>query len=189
MTIPVNHRRRRPCFGAGCEPNEAFTLLSLCCCTGAVTAACFGVSAITERLSLKDPGLFWMCTTGSFPTILILIFLSTAFLLGSSFYGYLILPLLSAGFGFFVYCSAALALSGISLSASLPLLLSFALPMLIVIPCFFVAAADAYLASRQLKTIVIRRFLPDSRRQALHFVLCVPILALAALIAFFFGGS
>ena len=161
------------------ELNSAFSILSLSACTGAITAACLGSGDILLTTCADAGSVCSLCTL-----ITAFSFHFLAFLLGSSYYGFCILPLLSAAFGFLLYFASADAFSvGGSIFSEL---LSIAVPMLFFVPCFFVIAVEAFAASRRLHLLVSRRFVPLESGRPLHFILCVPFLVLAALAYCFF---
>lgn len=169
-------------IGARYELSGAFLVLAVTACTGAITAINFGDSAILVGSGLDDAEASVLRTAFA-----ALSFHVVAFMLGSSYFGFCLLPILSAAFGFFLYLQGARTLEVISFGFFRELL-GVLLPVLLLVPCFFVIASEAFAASRQLYSLVSRHDLPSDRGRSLHFVLCVPFLALAALIFLFFCG-
>lgn len=164
------------------ELSGAFLVLSVCICTGAIAAACVEDNSAVFSLCTDATGESAM--RAAFAALCFPVF---AFLLGSSYYGFCLLPLLSAGFGFFIYIKSAMALEDISGGIFFELL-SVALPVLLLVPCFFVVAVEAFLSSKQLHLLISRRGIFVDNGRPLHFILCIPFLAVAAFVFCFFGG-
>ncbi len=188
MAHTTKHKHFFVYYGADFEPKAALIALSAGFCTGAITA-----------IYLKDLGVLSdYCTVGGvvpeFYTKMFDFFLKvcffplTAFLLGSSFYGYILLPILSAFFGYCIYCYGALTLAELFQGELLPGLLKLGVPVLFLVPCFFVVAVEAFLASRQLHLLISRHSIPLYAGRILHLIYCIPFLAMAALLGFLFAG-
>lgn len=179
FTGPIHSRTY---ISAHSELNAAFLALSISMCTGAIAAVCSNETDAMFDLRTAISNASQLRTV-----LAALCFHVLAFMLGSSYFGFCLLPLLSAAFGFFQYCQAASAFKALS-GAAFRELLAFVIPTLLLVPCFFVIAVEAFAASRRLNSFISRRGVPIYSGRPLHFLLCVPFLALAALALCFFGG-
>lgn len=175
-------------YSADIEPVAALIALSAGLCTGAITAIYLNDFGALSEFCTAGNAASGFCTklTGAF--LKVCLFPVTAFFLGSSFYGYILLPVLSAFFGYFIYCYGAFELTKLYQGELLAGLFMLGAPVLFLVPCFFVIAAEAFMASRQFHMLISRRSIPLYAGRTLHLLYCIPFLALAALLGFVFAG-
>ena len=155
----------------------AFYIISAFFCTGAISALAFESPLLIDAFCTKTE------LSNVFAAVLLyLSFHFAAFFLSSSYWGCFLLPFVSAAFGFFYYHMAE-ALMG--LSPSLEAMLRFA-ALLLLAPCFFAVAIDAFGASLRLRALLSCCSIKTDRSRMLRLLLCFPAAALAAVVLIFY---
>lgn len=184
----ANKRTAKRTFGAEDELIGAFLILSVGMCTGALSATIFMLS--------DELCEFWHdagASASSFEMIAKL-FLSLcwfhviAYLLGSSFKGFYLLPVLSAVFGFRLYSFSAGAFDLPYDGGFAQYACNFLAPVLLLVPCFFVIAVDAFLSSRGFWLMAYGRSSRADASRRLHFLACIPFMLFAVLTFVFFAS-
>ena len=159
------------------DGSRAFLLLALFFLGGCFAGSVFGVSSLPAALLSDYPGNdrlqsqpFWMSFL-EFSRFHIF-----AFLLGSTYYGVILVPLLSLLRGYAFSRTAAGLLAGGTGGGVLSTLAALGLPAVFSLSCFFLLTQDALFSSRHLLGLVRARPAPRPERKLLHAILCVPLL-------------
>ncbi len=159
-----------------------FLLLILCfsagCFAGSLTGSFFGLDPVLKDFSDFSTG----CSSNP-----ISVFLSfsrfhlVAFLLGSSFLGLALLPVLSCIRGYALSCTAASIISSYPEKGVIMAAVILGIPALLSIPCFFVVSIDGYMSSVRIFHLVRGNSAPRKDKLYSRFLACIPILALGTL--------
>lgn len=159
-----------------------FLLLILCfsagCFAGSLTGSFFGLDPV-----LKD---FCDFSTGCSSNPISVFFGFSrfhlvAFLLGSSFLGLALLPVLSCIRGYALSCTAASIISSYPEKGVIMAAVILGIPALLSIPCFFVVSIDGYMSSVRIFHLVRGNSAPRKDKLYSRFLACIPILALGTL--------
>ena len=99
-----------------------------------------------------------------------------AFLLGSTYYGVLFLPLLCCLRGYAFSRTAAVLISSSTNNGAVTALAVLGLPAVFSLTCFFVLSLDAFLNARRVLGLVSDKHVPCVPHRLLRAALCFPVL-------------
>lgn len=174
--LNYKHSVVRKMRGGSAQNGKALLLLSLLFLAGAFCGSVLGgtesPNALLADLPVQsgDGEAFWQ-QFANFTK-----YHAAVFLLGTSYYGVLFLPLLCALRGYALSRTAASLLFAGG-SAALPEMLFQMIPgELFSLACFFVLLDDAFANAGYLFDLVRNRHRPRPERRALRALLCIPVL-------------
>ena len=152
---------------------------SVGCLTGSIFGSFFGYDSILNDF----PGISVIGTSSP-----INIFFNfsrfhlVAFLLGSSFLGLALLPVLSCIRGYALSCTAASIISCYPGKGAIMAAVILGIPAVFSLPCFFIVSIEGYMSSARIFHLVRGSSAPRKDKLYTRFLACLPILAVGTLI-------
>lgn len=156
---------------------RALLLLALFFLAGCFMGSVFGNSSQFPACLSDFPGMDALGKESFWPTLLSFSkFHIAAFLLGSTYYGALLLPFLCCLRGYAFSRTAAVVVSVTAKDGFLTALIVLGIPALFSLTCFFVLSLDAFLNARRVLDLVCEKHSPKIPGRLLRAALCVPVL-------------
>lgn len=160
------------------ENDSSFLLLAFSflagCLAGSLIGAFHGFdSALSDFIgfdALKSSDFFYIFLS-------FIRFHIAAFLLGSSFYGVVLLPVLSCLRGYALSCTAAAVISCYPNNGIIMAFVILGIPAVLSLPCFFLISTDGFLSSRRILNLVRGNSVPIVSYFYLRTLACLPVLA------------
>ena len=163
----------------------SFILLILSFLAGCLAGSLIG-SLFEFDSALNDfAGISALETTGAVSVFFRFIrFHLVAFLLGSSYFGIVLLPVLSCIRGYALSCTAATIISCYPQNGIIMAILILGIPAIISLPCFFTISIDGFSASARLFHLVRGNSAPAKDKLYARTLFCLPFLIGGSLIEF-----
>ena len=149
------------------------------CLVGSLVSAFYGLEPFFTDYFLRP-------TANTAQTIIVFLRFSAfhlvALLLGTSYFGIILTPLLSGLRGYVLSCAAASIISAYPANGFIMAAVIIALPALISLPCFFTIALEGFRSARRIFHLVRGNSSPKKDRLFGRMLSCLPLLALGTLI-------
>lgn len=105
-----------------------------------------------------------------------------AFLLGTSFFGVIFLPILCCVRGYALSCTAATIISCYPGNGIVMALVILGVPAVLSLPCFFIMSLDGFFNSRRILNLVRGNSAPRVDNIYIRTIACLPVLAAGTII-------
>lgn len=105
-----------------------------------------------------------------------------AFLLGSSFFGVALLPVISCLRGYALSCTAASIISCYPNNGIIMAVVILGIPAMISLPCFFTISIDGFMSSARIFHLVRGNSAPRKDKLYARSLACLPFLAIGTLL-------
>lgn len=161
----------------------SFLLLILCFLIGSITGSMIGSFRNSDSLLNDFIGFSELQTSDFFHVYLSFSrFHILAFLLSTSFFGILLLPVLSCVKGFALSCTAATIISSVQGNGIIMALVILGLPAVLSLTCFFIISIDGFLNSKRILNLIRGNSVARIDGICLRTIACIPVLAIGTII-------
>lgn len=165
-----------PPLRRGEDGGRVLLLLALFFLSGCFAGSVFGNSRSLDARLSDFPGVDALGTQSFWPALLTFSkYHIAAFLLGSTYYGVLLLPFLCCLRGY-AFSRTAAVLVAASPNGAVTALAVLGLPAVFSLTCFFVLSLDAFLNARRVLGLVSEKHAPRVPRRLLRAACCFPVL-------------